>query len=235
MPGIALYEIGVADGSSASPFVWRIKFALARKGLAYRSKMLSLTDIPKLFGGRFPTAPIIDFGERQMNESLAIADHLDAAYPDRPAIFACAAERMMIGFFDRWLLQVILTHVLPIYMLDAHDGSSPKDRAYYRESREAFYGRALEVIVAGREARLPDLRRAFDPVRETIAGQPFIGGQEPNFADMCLLGLFIFIGTIATLPPLAGDDVLVGYVERGLAVFGLEAVFLSLNLGQKAT
>ncbi|KQX19721.1 hypothetical protein ASD39_17375 [Sphingomonas sp. Root50] len=196
--------------------------------------MLGLTDIPKLFDGRFATAPIIDFGDRQMNESLAIADHLDAAYPDRPAIFACAAERAMVGFFDRWLLQLILTHVLPIYMLDAHDGSTLKDRSYYRQSREAFFGRTMEAIVADRDERLPELRRAFDPVRETIAGQAFLGGQEPNFADMCLLGLFIFIGTIATLPPLVADDPLIGYVERGLAAFGAETVSLSLNLGEKA-
>ena len=230
MPDMVLYEIGIADGRSASPFVWRTKLSLAHKGLAYRSEMLGLTDIPKLFDGRFATAPIIDFGDRQMNESLAIADRLDEAYPDRPAIFAGPAERAMIGFFDHWLMQLIVTHVLPIYMLDAHDCSAPKERGYYRQSREAFFGRTLEAIVADREVRLPDLRHALEPVRKAIGDRPFLGGQAPNFADMCLVGLFIFLGTIATLPPLAADDPLLGYARRVLAAFGPETAALSLNL-----
>ncbi|WP_339708105.1 glutathione S-transferase N-terminal domain-containing protein [uncultured Sphingosinicella sp.] len=233
MPGIVLYEIGIADGRSASPFVWRTKLSLARKGLAYRSEMLGLTDIPKLFDGRFATAPIIDFGDRQMNESLAIAERLDEAYRDRPAIFAGPTERSMIGFFDHWLVQLIVTHVLPIYMLDAHDCSAPKERGYYRQSREAFFGRTLEALVADREACLPDLRRALEPVRKAIEDRPFLGGQTPNFADMCLIGLFIFVGTIATLPPLAAGDPLLDYARRALSAFGPETAELSLNLSAK--
>lgn len=57
--GLTLYEVAIADGASASPFVWRAKLALARKGLPYQSRMVTLTDIPRLFGGRFSTVPIL--------------------------------------------------------------------------------------------------------------------------------------------------------------------------------
>ncbi len=231
---ITLYEIGVASGASVSPFVWRIKFCLDRKGIPYRSKLVGLSDVRTLFDGRFETCPIIDFGDSQLNESLAIADRLDELYPDRPAIFSGPAEREMIGFFDQWLTySVLIAGILPVYTLDAHDCATPKDQDYYRESREAFFGQTLEEIVADRKERVHDLRRALEPVRQTIATQPFIGGEEPNFADMCMLGLFIFVGTIGSLPLLAADDPLIDYADRGFAAFPSETGSLALKLSEK--
>jgi hypothetical protein len=36
------------NGLSASPFVWRVRYALARKGLTFESMPLGFTDIPKV-------------------------------------------------------------------------------------------------------------------------------------------------------------------------------------------
>jgi glutathione S-transferase len=196
--------------------------------------MLALTDIPNHFEGRFQTCPIIDFGDQQMSESIAIADRLDAAYPDLPAIFSCPAERAMIAFFEQWLVQeIIVKELLPIYTLDACEQAMEQDRDYYRRSREAHFGRTLEEMVAQREERLPGVRRSLEPVRRTLGNQAFLGGTEPNFADMCLLGVFIFVGTIGTLPLLAGDDPLVAYADRGLACFGSETSSLNLTLSER--
>jgi glutathione S-transferase len=231
---MTLYELAIADGTSASPFVWRVKLALSRKQIAYRSIMLGLTDISGQFGGRFETVPVLEAGGRQMSESTAIADWLDEAFPDLPRIFSCPAERSMIGFFDSWLLQLIVSQVLPIYALDAHDCVATRDRDYYRRSREAYFGRTLEDVVARREERLPDLRLAMEPLRACLADRPFLGGNHPNYADMCLLGLFVFVGTIATLPLLAAGDPLIAYAGTGFASFGLEAGEIAPRLGEQA-
>ena len=47
-----------------------------------------------------------------------------------------------------------------------------------------------------------------------------------------MLGLFIFVGSIATLPLLAADDPLVGYTDRGLAFFPSETASLTLKLSE---
>ena len=52
---VRLYELVLEDGRSASPFVWRIRYALAHKGIPYESVYLGFTDIAKTFGGRFKT------------------------------------------------------------------------------------------------------------------------------------------------------------------------------------
>jgi hypothetical protein len=84
--------------------------------------------------------------------------------------------------------------------------------------------------VANREDRLPDVRRSLEPVRQTIVSRPFTSGAEPNFADMCMLGVFIFAGTIATFPLLAAENMLVAYAARGLVAFGEATAAWELKL-----
>lgn len=136
----------------------------------------------------------------------------------------------MIGFFDHWLLDLIVTRVLPIYALDAHDRAAPGDREYYRQSRECYFGRTLEEVVADRQTNLTELRRSLEPLRKQLADQQFIGGEQPNFADMSLLGLFIFVGSIASLAPLEAEDPLVAYADHLLASFGECTAGLKLNI-----
>jgi glutathione S-transferase len=229
---ITLYELSASDGASPSPYVWRIKLALARKQLPYRSRKVRFTEIAEQFGGRFRTVPIVDFDVVQMNESLVIADYLDTHYNLRPSLFACEAERATVEFFNNWLGGSFFPKLLPIYTLDVHNRAASEDQSYYRETRELRLGRTLEEVVADRAERLPATREALAPVRQTIIAQPFLGGEEPNFADMCMLGAFIWVGTVGTLPLLAADDPLVAYAERGLAAFGELTRSLRLNLSE---
>ena len=43
---VRLYELVLENGRSASPFVWRIRYALAHKGIAYESVPLGIIEIP---------------------------------------------------------------------------------------------------------------------------------------------------------------------------------------------
>jgi hypothetical protein len=54
---IRLYELVLENGRSSSPFVWRIRYALAHKGLAFELVPLGFLDIPKTFRGSCLTVP----------------------------------------------------------------------------------------------------------------------------------------------------------------------------------
>jgi hypothetical protein len=56
---VRLYELVLENGLSASPYVWRIRYALAHKGLSFESMPIGFTEIPEVFGGRFKTVPVI--------------------------------------------------------------------------------------------------------------------------------------------------------------------------------
>ena len=58
---VRLYELVLENGRSASPYVWRIRYALAHKGVPFESVPLGFTEIPKVFGGRFKTVPLSTF------------------------------------------------------------------------------------------------------------------------------------------------------------------------------
>ena len=141
---VALYELVLEDGRSASPYVWRIRYALAHKGIAFASRPVGFTEIPQLFGGRFKTVPILEHGTTVLNESWQIAEYLDRTFPQRP-LFASASENAMVRLTDAWLAADVLRRMFFIYVLDVHNAARPADRAYFRASREQWLqGTSLE-------------------------------------------------------------------------------------------
>ena len=99
---VALYELVLENGRSASPYVWRIRYALAYKGIPFESRPVGFTEIKEQFGGRFKTVPILEHGDTVLNESWQIAEYLDRAFPERP-LFASAAENATVRLADALL------------------------------------------------------------------------------------------------------------------------------------
>jgi Glutathione S-transferase, N-terminal domain len=73
---VRLYELVLENGYSMSPFVWRIRYALAHKGIAFESLPLGFTDISKTFDERFKTLPVIEHADTMLGESWDIAEYL---------------------------------------------------------------------------------------------------------------------------------------------------------------
>ena len=218
-PPLRLYELALADGVSASPFVWRVKYALAHKGLAAEPVPLGFTDIPTVFAGRFKTVPILEIGDEAVVDSWVIADRLDEAFPDRPRLFAGPGERAMVQFFDDWFVYAALRPLFSVYALDIHDAVRPADRDYFRQSRQDRVGRTLEEFVAGREKRLPKVREGFEPIRRALARAPFLGGETPNYADYIALGTLLWVSCVATLPLFEPDDPVLAWFARGTGLY----------------
>ena len=220
---IRLYEVALANGHSASPFVWRIRYALAHKGLPFESVCLGFTEIPAALSGRFKTVPIIECGQTAMAESWDIALYLDQAFPTAKPLFATPAEVALVRLTDEWFIAEVLRKMFRIYVLDVHNAARAEDRDYFRAKREKSWfleGQTLEAFSADREARLPALRDSLGPVRAQLKRFPFMGGQSPNYADYIVLGAFVWAASVATIPMLKADDSLRGYVDRGFDLFG---------------
>ncbi len=202
-----LYELVLENGRSASPYVWRTRYALAHKGLEFESVPLGFAEIPTVFAGRFKTVPVIKDGATMLAESWDIAVYLDRAYPHSPRLFSGDSEIATLKLLDAWLHAEILRRMFRLYLLDIHNAARPEDRSYFRTSREQrLQGRSLEEFTAERESRLPAMRAAFAPVRAQLASFPFLGGSAPNYADYMLLGALQWIASVGTVPLLAADD-----------------------------
>ena len=174
-----LYGLVIDNGLSISPYVWRIRYALAHKGLLCETVSLGFTEISKAFNGRFKTVPVIEQGDTMLAESWDIAEHLDQAFPGHPALFAGPAEHAMVRLTDAWFSAEILRKIFFIYVLDIHNAARPEDRAYFRRSREErLKGRTLEQATADRDSQLPALRGALAPLRAQLSRFPYLGGPH---------------------------------------------------------
>ena len=219
---LRLYELVVDNGRSSSPYVWRVRYALAHKGLSFESVPLGFTEIPQAFAGRFKTLPVIAHGETLIADSWDIVEYLERTFPDRARLFATPAELALARLCDEWFTSVVSRGLFAIYALDVHNAARPVDREYFRTSREArIKGRTLEEYTADREAKLAGLRLSLAPLRAQLARYPFLGGSTPNYADYIALGGFHWVASVGTLPLLAHDDtVLRDWLERGFDLYG---------------
>jgi glutathione S-transferase len=218
---LRLYELVLENGRSASPYVWRIRYALAQKQVAYESVMLGFTDIPRTFSGRCKTVPVIEHDGTLISDSWDIAEYLDRTFHTGVKLFSTPAELAMCKLMDAWFAPNVARRMLHVYVLDVHDAAKPEDRAYFRQSREARLQSSLEAVVENRIATLAELREALAPLRTHLRRFPFLGGAAPNYTDYIALGALLWVGSVSTLPLLARDDeVMCAWLERGLELYG---------------
>lgn len=218
---ILLYELVGADAARPfSPHCWKAAMALAHKGLAFERVPTPFTAVATVEAGEGRTVPVIRDGERVVQDSFAIALYLDDAYPGRPTLFGGAGGRAMARFVERWTQLTIHTYLGAAVLMDIHDRLAPADRPYFRRTREARYGRALEEVPAGREERLASFRASLEPLRATLALQPFLGGDAPLFADYIVFGAFQWARVVSPFAVLADGDPLSDWFGRCLDLHG---------------
>ena len=218
---ITLYDLCAGDRSRRfSPHCWKAKMALAHKGLAFDTRPTPFTRIREIGEGFSPTVPVIDDGGRLVRDSFDIAVYLDETYPDRPSLFKGEGGRAAARFVEQWAFTQLHPSLMTLIVVDIHDRLDAADQAYFRESRETRFGRTLEDVQAGREGRVDSLRAALTPLRETPKRQPFIGGDEPLFADYIVFGPLQWARVISPFAVLAADDPVTAWFERLLDAHG---------------
>ncbi len=203
---IVFYDLAGQDQRNFSPFCWRTRMALAHKGLDYEHRGVAFTAIKNVGGPDYRTVPIIEDDSQLVGDSNAIAEHLEAQYPDRPSLFGGAAGRGLCNFVHGWTNSVVHAGVAPLVLMDIYAHVRTEDKDYIRASREKIFGRPLEEIQAGREDRVEAFRAVLTPLRLTVRRQAFLGGGTSNYADYIVFGAFQWARTISDFRILAEDD-----------------------------
>jgi glutathione S-transferase len=93
---LQLFElVGTEEDRPFSPFCWRIRMALAHKGLDATSIPWRFTEKDAINKHKSDKVPVLLDGERAVNDSWAIANYLEDTYPDRPSLFGGEGGRAM--------------------------------------------------------------------------------------------------------------------------------------------
>jgi maleylacetoacetate isomerase len=155
---------------------WRVRFALAHKGLAYESRVVDLlgdaqTSDDHLARSPMGTVPCLVIDGRPLTESVAIVEHLDAIAPERPLLPSDPWARARV----RQLAEIVNSGIQPLHNLAVirRVSSDPAEqKAWAKHWIERGLG-AFESLLATIEHELGEHRYAV--------------GDELSMADVFLV------------------------------------------------
>lgn len=209
-----LFELAGRDPARVfSPYCWRIRMALAHKGLDFETVPWRFMQKDAIKSHDSERVPVLVDGDTSISDSWAIANYLEDKYPDRPSLFGGAGGRAMARMLNSWS-DVSVGQISPLIIADIHDQLDPGDQDYFRRTREKNFGRKLEQVSADREQRVEDVRKWLHPLRMTLRSQPFLGGAAPNYADYIVFGPFQWARVVSPFKLLAEADPVHAWRER---------------------
>lgn len=218
---LKLYDLAAAEKDRRfSPYCWRVRMALAHKGLAVETIPWRFTEKTAISASGQDRVPVLVDGDKWIADSWTIAEYLEDRYPGLPSLFGGGAGRALSRFYVGWADGVMQPGMLRFVLLDIWKHLDPRDRDYFRKTREARLGMTLEAYVAEREKYLKGFRDSLTPLRLTLKAQPFLGGPMPLQADYIVFGGFQWARAISDFALLAAGDPVAAWRERLLDLFG---------------
>lgn len=218
---LKMYDLAAADAARRfSPYCWRVRLALAHKGLEVETIPWRFTEKEAIAPSGQGRVPVLVDGDKWVSDSWAIAEYLEDKYPDRPSLFGGAAGRALSRFYAGWADGVLNPSLVRFLVLDVWKQVDPKDKDYFRKTREERVGATLEAYVAERDKYLKGFRDSLLPLRLALKAQPFLGGDRPLQADYIVFGGFQWARRISDYELLAADDPVSAWRGRMLELFG---------------
>lgn len=217
---LKLFDLaGADDNRRFSPYCWRVRLALAHKGLPVETVPWRFTEKDRIAASGQGRVPVLVDGDKWIADSWTIANYLEDTYPDRPSLFGGGASRALSHFYVGWADTVLHPAIARLILRDVFDRVHAKDRTYFRQSREERYGQTLEQVVADRDKNLPAFRARLSPLRVALQGQPFLAGTSPLQADYIVFGSFQWARATSAFELLATDDVVHAWREHMLDLY----------------
>ncbi|MEK9653444.1 MAG: glutathione S-transferase N-terminal domain-containing protein [Betaproteobacteria bacterium] len=201
-----------------SPFVWRIKYALAHKGLEWEEAPLHFTEMSRLPDPNVGLVPVLVDGSTVVHDSWSIAEYLDEAYPERP-LFKSAEAKAQCLLFKHWSERVWHPLVSKIGIMDFYDAQRDAEKTYFRESREKRFQMTLEEWGGNSSEAREQLLKILEPVRQVIASFDFLGGDTPSFSDYIALGVMQWIRCGSRVEMFDKEDPINDYQNRLLDLY----------------
>jgi glutathione S-transferase len=217
---LTFYWLDGKDGRRFTPFGWRSRMAVAHKGLEPEIETVKFGEKDKVAFSGQKLVPVLVDGDTVVADSWAIACYLEDAYPDRPALFGCAAARGTALFVNNWCNQSIHPGLVPLIVRDILDHVWPEDADYFRESREKRFGKTLEEVQANRDERIEGFRAGLGPLRATLKASPYLGGDGPSYADYIVFGSLMWPRAVSDYQLLEADDPIEAWFQGMLDLHG---------------
>lgn len=223
---IQLYDLASADPKLRfSPYCWRVKMALAHKGLAWEEIPCHFTEKDRLPEPNAGTVPVLVDDGMVVSDSWKIAEYLDERYPQKP-LFECAQARSEALLIKFWIERTIQPFITRMGVGDFLSVLHEKDKPYFRQTREKRFGMPIEQYMQTRDQARDGFRDALEPLRAMLAEQRYVAGNNPGYADYIVFGVLQWMRCGSPYASLRQDDAVFEYRERMLDLYD--------GLGRKA-
>lgn len=202
-----LYDLcGRDERLRFSPYCWRVRMALAHKGLPFETVAWRFLEKDALAFANYDKVPVLRDDETVVTDSFDIMCYLDKAYPDAPVLGEGVSYQRAL-FFKLFVERSVTPALFRIVALDLLDAIHPDDRDYFRETREARFGARLEDV-HNPEAGRQQLKQMLAPVRDLLRSSSFLDGETPSGMDYLLFGSMMWAYTVSLEAMVdAGDPV----------------------------
>lgn len=210
-----LYDLcGIDENLRFSPYCWRVKYALAHKGLEIETRAWHFTDKEAIAFSEQGKVPVLVDGDETLTDSYEIFRHLDRRYPEKPLLGDKTAETRA-RFFKFYGERLLAPGMIRTVVMDLFNAIHPKDRDYFRETREKAFGRSLEEMHAPSKG-LTMLDQALEPLRGRLGEVDYLDGDAPAGADYLLFGHFMWARSVSTADLVSNADPVYAWIERML-------------------
>jgi len=216
---IQLYDLATADSTLRfSPYCWRVKMALAHKGLGWEEIPLHFTEKDRLPDPNAGTVPVLVDSGKVVSDSWRIAEYLDKRYPEKP-LFACAEVRSEALLIKFWIERTVHPFITRMGVGDFLSTLHEKDKPYFRQTRELRFGMPIEQYMQDRERAREDFRNALEPLRAMLAEQHYVAGEKAGYVDYIIFGALQWMRCGSPYASLQQDDPVFDYRERLLDLY----------------
>jgi glutathione S-transferase len=218
---VILHDLCGADPARRfSPYCWRVRMALAHKGIAHEALPWRFTDKPAIADAGTDKVPVLRHGERTVSESWTILEYLEDHWPGAPSLFGGEGGRALARFVTAWSDSVMAAGIAKLVVSDIPAHLAPEDAEYFRRTREARFGKPLAEVTAGRERAVEAFRRDLHPLRMVLRERPWLSGPTAGAADYIAFGPLQWARCVSAFPLLTPDDPLHAWRGRLLDAFG---------------
>ncbi len=216
---LTFYDLVDREGRRYSPYGWRVRMALAHKGFNPAVELCWHSDKKLSFTGQHLVPVVVD-GERVVNDSWAIANYLDEAYPDRPMLMDGAQARSFARFLNTWMDTIIGRPLVRSLYLDILQSLHPDaDAVEFRRRREERNGATLEALHAARSKDFAEINHGLLPLNELLKQQPFVAGAAPAYADYTVFGTLQMPRRLGIEPLLPQSDAIMRWRDAMRQLF----------------
>ncbi|KAL1950704.1 hypothetical protein VTO73DRAFT_5828 [Trametes versicolor] len=197
-----------------SPNTWKTRYALNIKGIPYKTVWVEYPDIESVMRkiGALPTETnangtphytlpaIYDPNTKTaLAESALIARYLDKTYPDTPRLIPEGTAALHAAFTQAFRA-VLTKDLMPITIPATADHLPPRSEAYFRATREVFFGGPLQELAPPgpkREKHWAEVKKAFGTYAQWLhadgVDKPFILGDKIGYADVTIASFAVWI------------------------------------------